>query len=95
MKFFEIFSMFECLSSFSRQLFSSTTEDEKSNESDHSSAIVSDKEQGIENTHDNEYPNKNGDGNKFNIDKLMQNLNKKQRRIVVREYERQGNNCCL
>ena len=31
----------------------------------------------------------------YHIDKFMQNLNKKQRRILMREYERQGNNCCL
>lgn len=76
---------------FSRELFPSTTEDEKSNELDHSSIIISDKEQGIENI----YPNEIGDGNKLHIDKLIQNLNKKQKRILLREYERQGNNCCL
>ena len=46
--------------------------------------------------HDNKPPTYNdGDGNNFHIDKLMQNLNKKQRRTLIREYERQGNNCCL
>jgi hypothetical protein len=34
-------------------------------------------------------------GNKIHIDELLKNLNKKQRRILSREYERQGNQCCL
>jgi hypothetical protein len=34
--------------------------------------------------------NNNGDGNVINIDELMRNLNKKQRRSLQREYQRQG-----
>ena len=71
--------------------------DEKiSNEPNPSPPIQSDNEQGMENMHDYKSPTyNNGDGNKSHIDKLMQNLNKKQRRTLIREYERQGNNCCL
>jgi len=74
----------------SRELFPSINEEEKSNETIDSSIIITDNEQGTNNKYSN-----HGDGNKFHIDKLMQNLNKKQRRILNREYERQGNNCCL
>ncbi|CAF1267106.1 unnamed protein product [Adineta steineri] len=73
-----------------RQLFSTTNEEEKSNECNLSSSITLDNEQGIENIYDIKSSNKSGDGYKFHIDKLLQNLNKKQRRILLREYERQG-----
>lgn len=63
-------------------------------EINNSSSNVTENEQGTKNNSDNKYSN-HGDGNEFHIDKLIQNLNKKQRRILSREYERQGNNCCL
>jgi DNA-directed RNA polymerase specialized sigma subunit len=81
----------QILFSFSRQLFSSVNEEEKTNDS---SPIITDNEQGTENKHDNKYSN-HDNGNQIHIDKLIQNLNKKQRRILNREYQRQGNNCCL
>ncbi|CAF4188912.1 unnamed protein product [Rotaria sp. Silwood2] len=80
-----------------RQLFSSTNEENNSNETNHSSPITTDNEQGIANIYDNKYPNNNnnnnnhGDEKSITIDELMQNLNKKQRRTLNRAYERQGN----
>jgi len=79
---------------FSRQLFSSINEEEKSNETNHPLPIITDNEQGTKTKHDDKCSN-HGDENKFHIEKLMKNLNKKQRRILNREYERQGNNRCL
>lgn len=69
---------------FSRQLFSSNNEEVKSNE-------TNENEQGMKNTFETNI----GDGNKVHINELMENLNKKQRRLLSREYERQGNECCL
>jgi hypothetical protein len=76
-------------------LFSSSNEEEeKSIELKPASPILPDTDEGTENKspHNN---NNDGDGIKFDIDKLMNNLNKKQRRTLLREYERQGNSCCL
>ncbi|UJR23877.1 hypothetical protein I4U23_026849 [Adineta vaga] len=72
-----------------RQLFTTSSEDEKVNDS---SVIVSDKEEGMEKKDRKNCSIENGNGIKVDIDKLMQKLNKKQRRILLREYERQGNN---
>lgn len=73
---------------FSRQLFPSNNEDEEEEEQTDSSSIIIDNEQGTDSKCSN-----NGHGNNIHIDKLLQNFNKKQRRILSREYERQGNQC--
>ncbi|CAF3417767.1 unnamed protein product [Rotaria sp. Silwood1] len=77
-----------------RQLFPSINEEEKSNETNHLSPIITDNEQGIADIHGTKNSNNNtndhDDGKAITIDELMQNLNKKQRRTLTREYERQG-----
>ena len=40
--------------------------------------------------HDTKNNNNGGDGNMIDIDELMRGLNKKQRRYLQREYQRQG-----
>ena len=75
-----------------RQLFPSNNEEEEqenSKERDVSTAVITDDEQGT-----NERSSKPGDGNKVDINTLLQNLNKKQKRTLSREYERQGNEDC-
>lgn len=70
---------------FSRQLFPTNEEEEE----DHLSRSELNEEQGMR-----EIDSNDGGGKQVQIEELLQNCNKKQRRILSREYQRQGNQCC-
>ena len=75
-------------------MFRSIDEQEKTKETPESSSMVKEKEQDMGNIRTiTDYIQKNG--SITDIDKHMASLNKKQRRILSREYARQGNSCYL
>lgn len=68
---------------------------EQVHDTNEASSITKNDEQGRMKTNENKETSSHGDGKRTSIDELMKGLNKKQRRKLQREYERQGNNSCL